>query len=143
VDATRIDLKDGQHWEIKSRLTRGDVRAIDRHVRREALKMVGELKESGVTQEEIASMASPRDGIHAAPVVANPDEEDARLMHGSVSWSFPGDITFDSIQDRDADDVDTVLAVMVRLYDHTPEESENLNGKQPLPFSMELDSPVF
>ena len=129
-DPVRVTLDNGRWWELKARLTVRDRRKIDEYVQSAAFRYVNNLKETGIEMNELRSLASPTTD-NGVQETRTPDEDFAYLLYGSVDWSFPGEITEESVGDRDEDDARRVVAKARSLYDRTEEQVKNLSGTLP------------
>ena len=117
----RILLSSGEWWEIKGELTRGERRKIDDHTRRTGLLSVKEMQDSGLDLAAVRKMATGASVDGLVP----PDMEDAMLVHGTISWSFPEPVSFESVANRTERDVASVLRRMKVLYVPSEEQTKN------------------
>lgn len=125
----KVTLPDGVWWCLKRRLTRGDRRRIDYAVQTAALAFAKRLRDQGMS---LSDLAAPSDGgarvVQASP--ANPDEDDALLVQGAISWSHNMPITSAAIEGRPEWEIDAILAVMHAAYTRTADEKRGLNARR-------------
>lgn len=110
MESIRVALPSGGWWDIKSELTHGDRRRIDRKVREAAFKVMAEIEKTGLDIAKLTAGAQP------APVAWNEYEEDAHLLYCSNAWSFPGPVTAEAIEAIPDSDVNVVVARMFQQY---------------------------
>ena len=120
LESIRVPLPSGGWWAFKPELTHGDQRRIDRHTQSAALRLVGELEQSGLDLNKLTSSKTP----DTNPAVMGPDQEDIMLLVGSETWSFPGGITEETIEARNGRDTAAVLRRMKQVY-YPPEDTED------------------
>jgi hypothetical protein len=126
MESIRVALSSDNWWDIKSELTRGDKRHVDREVESSAFQTLSRIEESGLTVEKIQEMSSPRNSSDQR--AWGSEEEEAYLLRCSVSWSFSEPINAETIGERSNKDVDHVLAKMRELY---VEDDDDKEGKSP------------
>lgn len=124
----RIELSDGNWWEIQPFLTYRMRRRINEMSRRSGLAFIKELQDAGLDMD---SMTAGR----TAPTVQTdwmPEQEDAALLVGTVAWSYNQPVSEDSIGARDDREVQKVLRVMKGLYHllELPEEQQEAEKKE-------------
>ena len=127
MESIRVALSSDNWWDIKSELTRGDKRHVDREVEGSAFQTLSRIEESGLTVDKIQEMSSAK-GNSSDQRAWGTEEEEAYLIRCSVSWSFPEPISAETIGDRSNKDVERVLAKMRELY---VEDSDDKEGKLP------------
>lgn len=127
----RIDLGNGQWWNLKDELTRGDRRKIDEHLRRDAFKTLAELREQGMDQAELmdrvqAQMeAGQREGARRT---ISDEEKDFTLARATVAWSFPEPPGYEGVMERSEAHHRRAWAEASRLYGLDEDDGE---GKSP------------
>lgn len=108
MDVERLDLGDGQWWEIRTRLTR----AMEKAITRASLAAVPKLPQNGaVSEEEVRTRLLENIGAVDIGQV-----EDAYLLHGTVAYSFGPTVSMEIIDALDASIVRRVLTRMFELY---------------------------
>jgi hypothetical protein len=126
MESIRVALSSDNWWDIKSELTRGDKRHVDREVESSAFQTLSRIEESGLTIEKIQEMSSSRNSSDQRSWGS--EEEEAYLLRCSVSWSFPDPVNAETIGERSNKDVERVLAKMRELY---VEDDDDKEGKSP------------
>lgn len=108
METERIDLGDGQWWEIRTRLTR----AIEKAVTRASLAAIPRLDPSeNADEESVKSRLLAQIGAVDIGAI-----EDAYLLHGTVAYSFGQTVTMETIDALPADTVRRVITRMFELY---------------------------
>ena len=125
MDSERITFPDGNWWEIKSWLTRGDRRKIDQHVLHQGFAMLGVLKAEGVTTEDVQAMRERIPDVNGRGKAPNIDEDDALLLYGTTAWVWPEPISMETVQNRREDSAAIVLRRMRELYQKSEEQVKN------------------
>jgi hypothetical protein len=113
--AMRVTLDDGQWWELKDYLTHGDQRAIDRVGQASALAMMSSVTEVGVALDKLQGRPSGENGAAPAATML-PEAEDELLLRCTMGWSWPEAVTAETIADRPAGAVKTVLGIAQKEY---------------------------
>jgi hypothetical protein len=124
MESIRVALSSDQWWDIKSELTRGDKRHVDREVESSAFQTLGRIEGAGLTMEKLQEMSSKTQT--SATRNWGTEEEEAYLIRCSVAWSFEESITPEEIGNRSNKDVELVLARMRNLY---VEDDDDTQGK--------------
>ena len=111
----RVELPDGAWWEICPVITRGMRKAF----RRAGLQILA--RADGV------DLSNP--GAFKKVIMANPGAldldaiDDAYLLYGTMSWSYPEPISLEAIDKLPEKDVAVVLDRMRELYAEVTEEA--------------------
>ena len=126
MESIRVALTSGNWWDIKSELTRGDKRHVDREVESSAFQTLGRIEGAGLTMEKLQEISSNTES--SATRNWGTEEEEAYLIRCSVAWSFEEQITPETIGERSNKDVERVLAKMRELY---VEDGDDKEGKLP------------
>ena len=123
---TKVDLGQGQWWELKPKLSHGDYRKVEKAGFQTVREMAPIMKDLNFSTEELQKMQDRRadqravDSEHANGVAPAPDlssdQEDVQLLCATVGWSFPEDVNAESIAQRDGDQVQVMLAKCRELY---------------------------
>ena len=135
MDTEKIDLPDGQWWEIKTTITRG--------MRKEFRKASLSGLSSGMNGQKI-DLSNPEE--LKAYVMSHPDKwnldaiDDCYLLHGTVAFSFGDKITREAIDQIEDKITSKVLARMKELYQEMPEEVRKDFFAQPSPQPRETGS---
>ncbi len=125
LETERIDLGNGDWWEIRGFLTRGMRKAVDAV----AFKVIDIKGLRNGNSAEMDSREALMEKAFEHPEMAigfKAAQEDAYLIHGSIAWSFPEELGVSAFDLRRDSHVDTVLARMNELYD-SPSEDEAKN----------------
>ena len=126
MERIRVALSSDNWWDIKSELTRGDKRHVDREVEGSAFQTLGRIEEAGLTMEKLQEISAKTETSAARNW--GTEEEEAYLIRCSVAWSFGEPITAEEIANRSNKDVERVLAKMRELY---VEDGDDKEGKLP------------
>ena len=126
MERIRVALSSDNWWDIKSELTRGDKRHVDREVEGSAFQTLGRIEEAGLTMEKLQEISAKTETSAARNW--GTEEEEAYLIRCSVAWSFGEPITAEEIANRSNKDVERVLAKMRELY---VEDDDDKEGKLP------------
>ena len=129
MESIRVALTSGNWWDIKSELTRGDKRHVDREVEGSAFQTLSRIEGAGLTVEKLQELSAKTDT--ATKRNWGTEEEEAYLIRCSVAWSFEEPITSETIGDRSNKDVERVLEKMRELYleDDDDKEGKSLSGE--------------
>lgn len=115
----RIDLGDGQWWDIRTIVTRRMRKAF------RAAGLRGFAKGLTGNGHSAVDLSNPEEVQKA--VLASPDKwdldavDDAYLLEGSAAYSFGDKVNMEAIDALPADVIDKVLARMRELYAEMPE----------------------
>ena len=108
METERIDLGDGQWWEVRTRLTR----AMEKAVTKASLSAMPAIKLEGTPDsEQIRNQLLSQMGVVDTGAV-----EDAYLLAGTIAYSFDPIVTLEIIDGLDAALVRQVLERMFQLY---------------------------
>ncbi len=103
-----IQLPSGGTWIARKRLTWGQKKEINRG----ALRMLK--PKQGIT---LSGLREGVDVFEVDPAAIDLSvQDDALLLAGTVSWSFPEPVSKEAMDARDALDVEAVLLVIRPLY---------------------------
>ena len=108
IETERIDLGNGQWWEIRTRLTRGMEKAVNRVTMASmpAIRIDGTPDPEQIKAQLIAQMGQIDTGAI----------EDIYLLRGTVRYSFGETVDLDVIDTLDAAIVRRVYNRMMELY---------------------------
>ena len=129
MERIRVALSSDQWWDIKSELTRGDKRHVDREVEGSAFQTLSRIEGAGLTMEKLQEISAKTDT--SAKRNWGTEEEEAYLIRCAVAWAFEEPITAESIGDRSNKDVERVLVRMRELYleDDDDKQGKSLSGE--------------
>ena len=111
----RVELPDGNFWEIRTIITRG---------MRKAFRRAGLQALSNVPGVDFADPEVFKKAFQTRPDLVDLDlVDDAFLLYGTVSWNYPESISLEAIDKLPEKDVALVLARMNELYVEKSEEA--------------------
>lgn len=115
----KVDLPDGQWVWIRTLVTRRIRKAIRATSLQQTLRAIhGNGAPSDLTDTEALKAY-----MLAHPEAMNPNaDDDAYLLHGIASWSFPGPVTLEALDDLPDAYTETVLQRLRELYGEPTEE---------------------
>lgn len=117
----RIELGNGQWWDIKPRLTRGARKAVNRVVR-------SWITIRDTTAESLT--ADPETAVQIDPAKVDIDSRDDMLLKlGTVGWSFPQAFSLEAVDDFPDEYVEKVLTEMRSRYLVQPDAGIELSKK--------------
>ena len=111
----RVELPDGNFWEIRTVITRGMRKAF----RRAGLQILAHADGVDLSDPEAFKKV-----VMANPGALDLDTiDDAYLLHGTASWSYPEPVSLEAIDKLPEKDVTVVLARMRELYAEVTEDA--------------------
>lgn len=119
MESIRVELRNGQWWDIKPILTHIERRAIDKANQTASLITTKAMQDLGIDTAKLAADAEEKVETIAKPKKKSymPEAEDLILLKGSAAWSFEGPINAQAIALMDGRDTKRVLAAMKKLYE--------------------------